>query len=149
MRLGCGLIIGLLAAMIMQIGCAGGRASSPGGTGGGGTASGGNSSGGTSLPKFNHAFVVVEENHSYSAVIGSPSMPYLNGLASANGLATQYYADAHPSLPNYFELTVGEGTSITGIEGDSYKPATSFLLLNSLPTLPMIVCRITHSSFPM
>jgi acid phosphatase len=47
-------------------------------------------------------------------------MPYLNGLASANGLATQYYADAHPSLPNYFELTVGEGTSITGIEGDSY-----------------------------
>jgi hypothetical protein len=47
-------------------------------------------------------------------------MPYLNGLASANGVATQYYAHAHPSLPNYFELTVGEGTSITGIEGDSY-----------------------------
>ena len=47
-------------------------------------------------------------------------MPYLNGLASANGLATQYYADAHPSLPNYFELTVGAGTSITGIEGDFY-----------------------------
>ena len=47
-------------------------------------------------------------------------MPYLNGLASANGLATQYYADAHPSLPNYFELTVGGETSITGIEGDSY-----------------------------
>ena len=34
-------------------------------------------------------------------------MPYLNSLASANGLATQYYADAHPSLPNYFMLTVG------------------------------------------
>jgi acid phosphatase len=62
----------------------------------------------------------VEENHSYGSVIGSSSMPYLNGLASANGLATQYYADAHPSLPNYFELTVGEGISITGIEGDSY-----------------------------
>jgi phosphatidylinositol-3-phosphatase len=47
-------------------------------------------------------------------------MPYLNGLASANSLATQYYADAHPSLPNYFMLTVGEGTSITGTEGDFY-----------------------------
>lgn len=47
-------------------------------------------------------------------------MPYLNGLASANSLATQYYADAHPSLPNYFMLTVGEGTSITGSEGDYY-----------------------------
>jgi len=121
MSLGCGILIGLLAAMIMQMGCGGGSASGSGGTGGGGTGgSGGNSSGGTSLPKFNHAFIVVEENHSYSAVIGSPSMPYLNGLASANGLATQYYADAHPSLPNYFELTVGAGTSITGIEGDFY-----------------------------
>ena len=121
MSLGCGILIGLLAAMIMQMGCGGGSASGSGGTGGGGTGgSGGNSSGGTSLPKFNHAFIVVEENHSYSAVIGSPSMPYLNGLAAANGLATQYYADAHPSLPNYFELTVGAGTSITGIEGDSY-----------------------------
>jgi acid phosphatase len=65
-------------------------------------------------------FIVLEENHSFSDVIGNSSMPYLNGLASANGLATQYYADAHPSLPNYFMLTVGEGTSITGTEGDAY-----------------------------
>jgi acid phosphatase len=59
-------------------------------------------------------FIVVEENHSYGSVIGNPNMPYLNGLATANGLATRYFADAHPSLPNYFELTVGEGLSITG-----------------------------------
>jgi acid phosphatase len=50
---------------------------------------------------------VIEENHSYNAVIGNSSMPYLNSLASANGLATQYYADVHPSLPNYFMLTAG------------------------------------------
>jgi acid phosphatase len=68
-----------------------------------------------------HVFIVLEENHSYSDVIGNTAtMPYLNSLASANGLATQYYADAHPSLPNYFELTLGEGTSITGSAGDSY-----------------------------
>jgi phosphatidylinositol-3-phosphatase len=65
-------------------------------------------------------FLVIDENHSYSDVIGNTDMPYLNGLASANGLATQYYADAHPSLPNYFMLTVGTGTSITGSEGDYY-----------------------------
>ena len=34
-------------------------------------------------------------------------MPYLNSLASANGLATQFYANTHPSLPNYFMLTAG------------------------------------------
>ncbi len=62
----------------------------------------------------------MEENHSFSDVIGNPNMPYLNSLSSANSLATQYYADAHPSLPNYFELTVGEGTSITGTLGDLF-----------------------------
>ncbi len=78
------------------------------------------SAGGSGIPQFSHVFVVMEENHGFSDVIGNSNMPYLNGLATANGLATQYYADAHPSLPNYFELTVGEGTSITGTAGDSY-----------------------------
>jgi hypothetical protein len=72
------------------------------------------------IPQFSHVFIVLEENHSFTDVIGSPNMPYLNGLATANSLATQYYADAHPSLPNYFELTVGAGTSITGTSGDSF-----------------------------
>ena len=51
--------------------------------------------------------LVVEENHGYSDVIGNSSMPYLNGLASQYGLATQYFANAHPSLPNYLVLTTG------------------------------------------
>jgi acid phosphatase len=72
------------------------------------------------IPQFSHVFIVVEENHSFTDVIGNSNMPYLNGLATANSLATRYYADAHPSLPNYFELTVGAGTSITGTSGDSF-----------------------------
>jgi Phosphoesterase family len=51
--------------------------------------------------------VVVEENHSYSSVIGSSSMPYLNSLATQFGLATQYYADTHPSIGNYLMMTAG------------------------------------------
>jgi acid phosphatase len=51
--------------------------------------------------------VVVEENASFSAVIGNPAMPYLNGLATQYGLATEYYANTHPSIGNYFMLTVG------------------------------------------
>lgn len=65
-------------------------------------------SGGTSaVPSSNHVFLLVEENHSYSSVIGSSSMPYLNSLASKYGLATQYYANTHPSIGNYFMLTTG------------------------------------------
>ena len=58
-------------------------------------------------PTFSHVVLLVEENHSYSEVIANPSMPYFNGLASRYGLATQYFAVAHPSLPNYFALTTG------------------------------------------
>jgi phosphatidylinositol-3-phosphatase len=59
-------------------------------------------------PTFSYVVLVVEENHSYPEVIGNSSMPYFNSLASRYGLATQYYANAHPSLPNYFVLTTGQ-----------------------------------------
>src|SRR5215471_13898158 len=59
------------------------------------------------VPSAGHVVVVLEENHSYSSVIGNSSMPYLNGLASKYGLATQYFADTHPSIGNYFMLTTG------------------------------------------
>src|SRR5215469_16940640 len=60
-----------------------------------------------SLPVMDHVFLVVLENHSFSDVIGSSSMPYLNSLANQHALATNYFANLHPSLPNYFMLTVG------------------------------------------
>ena len=59
-------------------------------------------------PTFAHVVLVVEENHAYSAVIGNPAMPYLNSLAQQYGLAANYYAAAHPSLPNYLMLTTGQ-----------------------------------------
>jgi phosphatidylinositol-3-phosphatase len=55
-----------------------------------------------------HVVIVVEENHGYSQVIGSSAMPFLNGLAKKYGMATNYYANGHPSIPNYFMLTAGE-----------------------------------------
>jgi phosphatidylinositol-3-phosphatase len=60
------------------------------------------------VPQFKHVVVVVEENHSYSHVIGNPAMPYLNSLARTYGLATDYYANTHPSIGNYFMLTTGQ-----------------------------------------
>lgn len=58
--------------------------------------------------RVGHVFLLVEENHGYSSVIGSSSMPYLNSLASRYGLATNYYANVHPSIGNYFMLTTGQ-----------------------------------------
>jgi phosphatidylinositol-3-phosphatase len=60
------------------------------------------------VPQFSHVIVVMEENASFSDVIGSSSMPYLNGLANKYSLATKYYGNTHPSIGNYFMLTTGK-----------------------------------------
>src|SRR5260370_14157382 len=109
----------LFVAVILQLSCGSSGSGNSGPTSVTGAGGGGGGTG-SSVPLFPHVFLAIEENHSFSDVIGNSNMPYLNGLASANGLATQYYADAHPSLPNYFTLTTGEGTSITGTLGDSF-----------------------------
>src|SRR5207248_11117116 len=69
------------------------------------------------LTQLGNEFVVVEENHGYTSVIGNPAMPYLNSLATQYGLATQYYANAHPSIGNYFELATGQ--ILTNDDGSS------------------------------
>ena len=58
--------------------------------------------------QFDHVFVLVAENQSFSKVVGNPSMPFLNSLISKYALATNYFANMHNSLPNYFELTTGD-----------------------------------------
>jgi phosphatidylinositol-3-phosphatase len=61
----------------------------------------------TAIPAADHVFIVVLENHAFDQVIGSPFMPYLNSLASGHSLATNYFANTHPSIGNYFMLTTG------------------------------------------
>src|SRR6266478_3120483 len=63
---------------------------------------------GTVMPTFGHVFVVVEENSNYASIVGNTAMPYLNSLMSKYGLATQYYADTHPSIGNYFMMVCGQ-----------------------------------------
>ncbi|HXM51987.1 MAG TPA: alkaline phosphatase family protein [Candidatus Binatus sp.] len=55
------------------------------------------------------------ENEESNSLIGNSAAPYINGLAASYGLATQYYAISHPSLPNYLTLTAG---STFGISSD-------------------------------
>jgi phosphatidylinositol-3-phosphatase len=60
------------------------------------------------MPQFEHVFVLVEENENYGDVVGNiEDMPYMNSLIRDYGLATNYYADSHPSVNNYFFLTAG------------------------------------------
>lgn len=60
------------------------------------------------VPVVAHVVVLVEENHAFNSVIGNAAMPYTNSLAQQYSLATQYFANRHNSLPNYFMLTTGD-----------------------------------------
>ena len=51
--------------------------------------------------------VVVLENKPASAIVGSPAAPVFNRLARRYALLANYYAVAHPSLPNYLALISG------------------------------------------
>ena len=64
-------------------------------------------------PGFDHVFVIVMENKGYSEIMGSSQAPYINSLASRYGLATNFHAVTHPSLPNYLSLTGGDTFGIT------------------------------------
>ena len=60
-----------------------------------------------------HIVVVMEENHSYSEIIGAADAPYINSLATKGALFTQSFAVAHPSQPNYLALFSGSTQGIT------------------------------------
>jgi acid phosphatase len=62
---------------------------------------------GAALPRPAHVVVVVEENRSYSDIIGNADAPYINALASRGALMTSSFAVAHPSEPNYMALFAG------------------------------------------
>jgi phosphatidylinositol-3-phosphatase len=63
-----------------------------------------------------HVVWILMENEDFGSIMGSSSAPYINSLANSYGLATDYSAISHPSLPNYIALTSG---STQGIADDS------------------------------
>ena len=64
-------------------------------------------------PRLERVVVIVMENKSCSAVIGSRDAPYLNRLARRAAFAARSFALTSPSLPNYLGLTGGSTFGIT------------------------------------
>ncbi len=68
-----------------------------------------NTFGAANRGRFGHVVVMSLENQNYAKVIGNPYMPYLNSLLERGALLTNFYANFHPSQPDYFSLTTGQG----------------------------------------
>ncbi len=68
------------------------------------------------VPRLDHVFVIMMENHGYSQIIGNADTPFANRLAKSGNTATNYFAVAHPSLTNYLEVA---GGSNFGVHSDN------------------------------
>lgn len=67
------------------------------------------------MPRYQHIFVIVDENKDASAILDRKVAPRINAMARAYGSATHYDAVAHPSEPNYVAIV---GGSTFGIHTD-------------------------------
>ncbi len=67
------------------------------------------------VPHYDHILVILEENKGYATVLDQGHAPAISDLAKTYGLATQMYAERHPSEPNYVALLGGD---TFGIEDD-------------------------------
>ncbi|MBI5006666.1 MAG: acid phosphatase [Nitrosomonadales bacterium] len=68
---------------------------------------------GAEIPRPDHIVIVIEENKSYSQIIGNREAPYINELARRGALFTNSYGITHPSQPNYLALFSGSTRGIT------------------------------------
>jgi phosphatidylinositol-3-phosphatase len=60
-------------------------------------------------PTFGHIVVIVEENTGLGYLLGNKKdAPFFNSLVNEYGLATEFYANTHPSIGNYMMLVTGQ-----------------------------------------
>lgn len=67
------------------------------------------------VPRYQHIFYIMMENHGYNEIVGNPDAPQINALANAYGLATESFGVTHPSEPNYVAAI---GGNFFGIQDD-------------------------------
>src|SRR5215468_3341112 len=96
-------ITGVLALELLSANAAGAVSSPPGGT----VASVGAPS--PRMPRYTHIFIIVAENKGYDLIIGpGTAAPNIDSLARRYGLATQFFAEVHPSEGNYIAMLAGD-----------------------------------------
>ena len=64
-------------------------------------------------PTWDHVLVVIEENKSFTQVIGSGQAPYIDSLAAGGVSLTNMYGLTHPSQPNYLQFFSGSNQGVT------------------------------------
>ena len=60
------------------------------------------------VARYAHVVVIVDENKDYGQILDPAAAPEISALAKTYGLATQFFAEVHPSEANYVALLGGD-----------------------------------------
>lgn len=67
----------------------------------------------SSIPRYSHIIIVIEENHAYHELVGSANAPYISMLAKGGACFTDSHGIGHPSQPNYLAFFSGSTQGVT------------------------------------
>ena len=74
------------------------------------------------VPHYAHIVLIIEENHTADQIIGNATAPNINRLAKTYGYASEFYAERHPSEPNYVAMLGGNTFGISDDDAFYCKP---------------------------
>jgi phosphatidylinositol-3-phosphatase len=75
------------------------------------------------MPRYAHIVVIVAENKGYGLILGPGTVaPNINRLAQQYGLASQFFAEVHPSEGNYIAMLAGDTFGIHDDDAFYCKP---------------------------
>ena len=78
---------------------------------------------GATMPRYAHILVIVAENKGYELIIGpGTAAPNINRLAQQYGVASQFFAEVHPSEGNYIAMLAGDTFGIHDDDAFYCKP---------------------------
>ncbi len=74
------------------------------------------------VPRYDHIFVILEENKNYEQILDAAAAPNIATLAKTYGDATRFYGETHPSEGNYVALLGGDNFGIHDDDAFYCKP---------------------------
>jgi hypothetical protein len=98
------------------------------------------------VPRYEHVFVIVEENKDYAQIVDPAAAPNIARLAASYGDASQFFAEVHPSEANYVALLGGDTFGIFDDDAFYCKPRSTepFCTGATAPAYPDHTVRARH-----
>jgi phospholipase C len=81
-----------------------------------------------------HVIWIWFENHAAGEIVGSAEAPNMTALARGCGVASNYFAVSHPSLPNYIAATSGSTQGVSDDGSPKDHPLTAISLFEQART---------------